>query len=151
ADGEDTGYDLLGAFVGSEGCFGIAYEITVKLTPDPQACRTLLADFSSIDDGARAVSAIIASGILPAALEMMDGPTIRAGEDWVSAAGYPRDAAGVLLIELDGLEAGLEADVARVETICRECGARGVRTARDAAERAKLWQGRKKAFGAMGR
>ena len=151
ADGEDAGYDLLGAFVGSEGCFGIAYEITVKLTPDPQACRTMLADFSSIDDGARAVSAIIASGILPAALEMMDAPTIRAVEDSIYAAGYPRDAAAVLLIEVDGLEAGLDLDVAQVERICRECGARGVRTARDAAERAKLWQGRKKAFGAMGR
>ena len=151
ADGESAGYDLLGAFVGSEGCFGIAFEVTVKLTPDPPAVRTLLADFAAIDDGARAVSAIIASGILPAALEMMDGPTIRAVEASIYAAGYPSDAAAVLLIELDGLAAGLDADARAVEALCRAAGARGVRTARDPAERARLWQGRKKAFGAMGR
>jgi glycolate oxidase subunit GlcD len=151
ADGEREGYDLLGAFVGSEGCFGIATQVTVKLTPDPEAVRTLLADFSSLDDGARAVSAIIASGIVPAALEMIDGPTIRAVEASIYAAGYPADAAAVLLIELDGLAAGLDADARAVERLCREAGARGVRTARDAAERARLWQGRKKAYGAMGR
>jgi glycolate oxidase subunit GlcD len=151
SDGERDGYDLLGAFVGSEGCFGIAMEVTVRLTPNPPAVRTLLADFTSIDDGARAVSAIIASGIVPAALEMMDGPTIRAVEASIYAAGYPADAAAVLLIELDGLEAGLDADVRAVEKICRESRARGVRIARDDAERARLWQGRKKAFGAMGR
>jgi glycolate oxidase subunit GlcD len=151
ADGERAGYDLLGAFVGSEGCFGIALEVTVRLTPDPEAVRTLLADFTSIDDGARAVSAIIATGIVPAALEMMDGPTIRAVEASIYAAGYPADAAAVLLVEVDGLAAGLDADAAAVERICRDAGARGVRTARDAAERARLWQGRKKAFGAMGR
>ena len=150
-DGECAGYDLLGAFVGSEGCFGIAAKVTVRLTPNPPAVRTMLADFTSIDDGARAVSAIIASGIVPAALEMMDGPTIRAVEASIYAAGYPSDAAAVLLIELDGLEAGLEDDVHAVERLCRECGARGVRTARDDAERTRLWQGRKKAFGAMGR
>jgi glycolate oxidase subunit GlcD len=151
ADGEREGYDLLGAFVGSEGCFGIALEVTVRLTPDPPAVRTLLADFTSIDDGARAVSAIVASGIVPAALEMMDGPTIRAVEASIYAAGYPADAAAVLLIELDGLEAGLDADVRAVERICRDASARSIRVAHDAAERARLWQGRKKAFGAMGR
>ncbi len=123
----------------------------MRLTPNPPAVRTLLADFTSIDDGARAVSAIIASGIVPAALEMMDGPTIRAVEASIYAAGYPADAAAVLLIELDGLEAGLDADVRAVEKICRESRARGVRIASDDAERARLWQGRKKAFGAMGR
>ncbi len=151
ADGEDTGYDLAGAFVGSEGCFGIAYEITVRLLRDPEAVRTLLADFTSIDAGARATSAIIASGIVPAALEMMDGPTIRAVEASIYAAGYPADAAAVLLIELDGIAAGIDADVRRVETMCRDAGARHVRVASDPAERARLWQGRKKAFGAMGR
>ncbi len=151
ADGEVDGYDLLGAFIGSEGCFGIALDITVRLSPNPQAIRTILADFTSVDAAARATSEIIASGIVPAALEMMDGATIRAVEASIYAAGYPVDAEAILLIELDGLEAGLEADVARVEAMCATAGARTVRIARDDAERARLWQGRKKAFGAMGR
>lgn len=149
--GEATGYDLLGAFVGSEGCFGVAVEITVRLQRNPPAVRTLLADFTSIDAAARAVSAIIARGILPAALEMMDAPTIRAVEASIYAAGYPVDAEAVLLIELDGFEAGLDDDVATVVSLCTGVGARSVRVARDEAERARLWQGRKKAFGAMGR
>ena len=151
AEGEVDGYDLLGAFIGSEGCFGVALEVTVKLTPNPQGVRTLLADFMSIDAGARATSAIIASGILPAALEMMDGPTIRAVEASIYAAGYPADADAVLLIELDGLDAGLDADVKLVEQHCLTSGARTVRIAANEDERARLWQGRKKAFGAMGR
>ncbi|HEX6535582.1 MAG TPA: FAD-linked oxidase C-terminal domain-containing protein [Gemmatimonadaceae bacterium] len=151
ADGEAEGYDLLGAFIGSEGCFGIALDVTVRLTRDPEAVRTMLADFTSIEAGARATSAIIASGIVPAALEMMDGPTIRAVEASIYAAGYPVDAEAVLLIELDGLAAGLDADVRRVEALCLDAGARAVRVAHDEAERAQLWQGRKKAFGAMGR
>ena len=151
AEGEVEGYDLLGAFIGSEGCFGIALDVTVKLSPNPQAIRTLLADFTSVDAAARATSEIIASGILPAALEMMDAATIRAVEASIYAAGYPVDAEAILLIEVDGLEAGLEADVARVEAMCSAAGARTVRVARDDAERARLWQGRKKAFGAMGR
>src|SRR4051812_26493577 len=105
----------------------------------------------SIDAAARAVSAIIATGILPAALEMMDAPTIRAVEASIYAAGYPVDAAAVLLIELDGFEAGLEDDASTVVALCTEARARGVRVARDEAERVRLWQGRKKAFGAMGR
>ena len=151
AAGENDGYDLVGAFVGSEGCFGVALDVTVRLARNPQAVRTLLADFSSIDAAARAVSSIIASGILPAALEMMDAATIRAVEASIYAAGYPTDAAAVLLVELDGPIAGLDADVGTVVRLCREAGARDVRVARDEAERAKLWQGRKKAFGAMGR
>ena len=151
AEGEGDGYDLLGAFIGSEGCFGVALEVTVKLTPNPQGVRTMLADFTSIDAGARATSAIIASGILPAALEMMDGPTIRAVEASIYAAGYPADASAVLLIELDGLDAGLDADVRLVEQHCLAAGARTVRIAANEEERARLWQGRKKAFGAMGR
>ena len=151
AEGEVEGYDLLGAFIGSEGCFGIALDVTVELSPNPQAIRTLLADFTSVDAAARATSEIIASGILPAALEMMDAATIRAVEASIYAAGYPVDAEAILLIEVDGLEAGLEADVARVEAMCSAAGARTVRVARDDAERARLWQGRKKAFGAMGR
>ena len=148
---ETAGYDLLGAFVGSEGCFGVALDVTVRLQRNPQAVRTLLADFMSIDAAARSVSAIIARGILPAALEMMDSNTIRAVEASIYAAGYPVDAAAVLLIELDGFEAGLEEDVTTVVELCRAAGARAVRVARDDAERLKLWQGRKKAFGAMGR
>jgi glycolate oxidase subunit GlcD len=151
ADGETEGYDLAGAFVGSEGCFGVALDVTVRLEPDPPAVRTLLADFSSIDAAARATSAIIASGILPAALEMMDGATIRAVEASIYAAGYPVDAEAVLLVEVDGLAAGLEADVRTIERLCRAAGARQVRVAADEPERARLWQGRKKAFGAMGR
>ena len=150
-DGEADGYDLLGAFVGSEGCFGVAVDVTVRLVKNPEAVRTLLADYTAIVEAARAVSAIIASGVVPAAMEMMDGPTIRAVEASIYAAGYPVDADAVLLVELDGLAAGLEEDVALVERLCREAGARSVRVARDEAERARLWQGRKKAFGAMGR
>lgn len=151
AGGEDAGYDLVGAFVGSEGCFGVALDITVRLQRNPQGVRTLLADFPSIDAAARAVSAIIAKGILPAALEMMDAATIRAVEASIYAAGYPVDAAAVLLIELDGFEAGLDEDVRAVVSMCSAAGARAVRVAQDEAERVKLWQGRKKAFGAMGR
>jgi FAD/FMN-containing dehydrogenase len=145
------GYDLLGAFVGSEGCFGVALDVTVRLEPLPQAVYTLLADFSSVQDAARAVSAIIASGIVPAALEMMDAATIQAVEASIYAAGYPTDAAAILLIELDGPAAGLDEDSARVSRFCTDAGARKVRLATDPADRARLWQGRKKAFGAMGR
>ena len=151
AAGERDGYDLVGAFVGSEGCFGIALDVTVRLSRNPEAIRTLLADFTSLDDAAHAVSAIVATGIIPAALEMIDQATIRAVESSIYAAGYPTDAAAALLIELDGAAAGLEQDVATVERLCKDTGARTVRIARDEVERARLWQGRKKAFGAMGR
>jgi glycolate oxidase subunit GlcD len=149
--GEHDGYDLRGAFIGSEGCFGLALDITVKLTQRPQTVRTLLADFMSVDEAARVTSAIIASGIVPAALEFMDGPTIRVVEASIYAAGYPKDAEAVLLIELDGLEAGVSADLEVVRQVCIGGGARNVKVARDDVERMKLWQGRKKAFGAMGR
>jgi glycolate oxidase subunit GlcD len=151
AEGEDDGYDLRGAFIGSEGCFGVALDVMVRLTPNPQAVRTLLADFLSLDAAARATSAIVAAGILPAALEMMDGPTIQAVEASIYAAGYPVDADAILLAELDGLEAGIDADAETVAALCRAHGARTVRVATDSADRARLWQGRKKAFGAMGR
>jgi glycolate oxidase subunit GlcD len=150
--GDDTsGYDLLGAFIGSEGCFGVIVDLTVRLTPNPERIITMLADFTTVRGAATATSAIIAAGIVPAALELMDNATIRAVEGSIYAAGYPIDAAAVLLIEVDGAAPGLEDDARAVEMICREAGARGVRSATDAAERAKLWQGRKKAFGAMGR
>ncbi len=149
--GESPGYDLLGAFVGSEGCFGIALDCTVRLLPNPPRVRTLLADFMSLHDAATATSAIIARGILPAALEMMDGAAVRLVEASVYAAGYPTDCEAVLLVDLDGVEDGLDEDVANVDALCRGHGARHVRIASDAAERTLLWQGRKKAFGAMGR
>ncbi|MCC6242390.1 MAG: FAD-binding protein [Gemmatimonadaceae bacterium] len=149
--GETGGYDLLGLFVGSEGCFGVATDVWVRLVPLPQAVRTLLADFPSVDAAAQAVSRIVATGIIPAALEMMDHATIVAVEASVYAAGYPTDAAAILLCEVDGLEAGLEDDVATIRHCCLESGARDVRVASTEVERTRLWQGRKKAFGAMGR
>jgi D-lactate dehydrogenase (cytochrome) len=145
------GYDLIGIFVGSEGTFGIATEITVKLTPVAPSVRTLLADFTDINDASRAVSAVIAAGIIPAGLEMVDGVTIRAVEASVFAAGMPTDAEAALLVELDGLEAGMDEEVARVRRICTEHGARSVRLAADEVERKRLWAARKGAFGAMGR
>jgi glycolate oxidase subunit GlcD len=148
---EVPGYDLLGLFVGSEGCFGIATDVWVRLVPQPQAIRTILAAFSSINDAARAVSQIVATGIVPAALEMMDNATICAVEASIYAAGYPIDAAAVLLCEVDGLEHGLADDVDVISRCCMESGARDIRVASTDDERARLWQGRKKAFGAMGR
>jgi len=150
-DGEVDGYDLVGTFVGSEGCFGVALDVTVRLSRNPQSVRTMLADFMSMEEAARATSSIIAAGIVPAALEMMDQPTIRAVEASIYAAGYPVDAAAILLLEIDGLEAGLNEDAERLQAICLESGARSVHIARSDGERARLWQGRKKAFGAMGR
>src|SRR6266852_6115977 len=150
--GEPWGPDLVGVFVGSEGNFGIATRITVRLTPLPRAVRTLLADFTGLRTAGEAVSAIIAAGIVPAALEMMDQSCICAVEDSVYAAGYPRDAAAVLLVELDGRnEAGVIAETDAVAELLRKSGARSVRVAGSEAERERLWQGRKKAFGAMGR
>jgi glycolate oxidase subunit GlcD len=150
--GEPWGPDLVGLFVGSEGNFGIATRITVRLTPVPHTVRTLLADFASLRAAGEGVSAIIAAGIVPAALEMMDQSCIRAVEDSVYAAGYPRDAAAILLVELDGRnENGVLAETETVAGLLRASGARSVRTAASEAERERLWQGRKKAFGAMGR
>ena len=151
AFGESDGFDLLGLFVGSEGCFGVATEITVRLVPLPDTVYTLLADFPSVNAAARAVSRIVATGIVPAALEMMDNATIRAVEASIYAAGYPIDAAAVLLCEVDGIADGLDADVAIITQCCMEAGARDVLVATTDADRTRLWQGRKKAFGAMGR
>jgi glycolate oxidase len=144
------GYDLRGCFVGSEGTMGVATRIAVRLTPNPPEIATLLLDFGAIDDAANTVSAIIAAGVLPAALEMMDARITVAVEDFVGA-GYPRDAAAVLLVELDGLADGVGAQVETVRTIAKANGARTVRVAADEAERALLWKGRKSAFGAIAR
>jgi len=149
-DAEPPGYDLRGAFVGSEGTMGIATRIAVRLTPDPPSVRTLLLDFTSVDDAAATVSAIIAAGYVPAALEMMDAEITRAVEDFVHA-GFPLDAAAVLLVEVDGLPAGTAAAAQAVGEIGRAHGARTVRVAADEAERALLWKGRKSAFGAIAR
>ena len=147
---EASGYDLTGVFVGSEGTFGIATKIVVRILRKPQAVETVLAVFDEIDQASAAVSAIIARGLVPAALEMIDQLTIQAVED-AFGCGYPRDAAAALLVELDGLAVGMEAQAARIVEACRDAGAREVRAARDEAERQLLWKGRKSAFGAYGR
>ncbi len=147
----ESGYDLVGVFVGSEGCFGVAAEIEVRLLPLPEGVRTLLAIFETLEDAGRAVTAIVGAGLLPAALEIMDQPSIQAVEASVFAAGYPTDAGAALVVEFDGTEAALEADAGRAEALCMEHGAREVRRARNDAERDALWKGRKKAFGAFGR
>jgi glycolate dehydrogenase FAD-linked subunit len=149
--GEPWGPDLVGLFVGSEGMFGIAVEITVRLEPLPPSVRTMLADFPTVRAASEAVSAIIATGVVPAALEMMDRACVAAVEASIYAAGYPTDAAAVLLVELDGRADAVEAEAEMVAAILKERGARDVRSASTPADRARLWQGRKKAFGAMGR
>jgi glycolate oxidase subunit GlcD len=148
---EATGYDLLGCFVGSEGTFGIVTEATLRLTPIPPAVRTMLAEFVEVNDASHAVSAIIAAGVMPAALEMMDSEIIRAVEASVFAAGLPLDVGAALLIELDGIEAGIDEEAEQVKSVCLQYGARSCRLARDENERKKLWAARKGAFGAIGR
>jgi len=149
--GEPWGPDLVGLFVGSEGMFGVATEITVRLETLPQDVRTFLAGFGTVRAATEAVSAIIASGVVPAALEMMDGPCVRAVEASVYAAGYPTDVAAVLLVELDGRPEAVAAEEVVVAGLLHRHGATVVRSAASPEERARLWQGRKKAFGAMGR
>jgi glycolate oxidase subunit GlcD len=149
--GETIGYDLLGLFIGSEGTFGIATEIEVRLMPVPAAVETLAALFDDINDASRAVSAIIAEGMLPAALEMVDREAIIAIEGSVYAAGLPTDIGALLIIEFDGRGPGLAEEAARALELCQRGGAREVRQAKDAAERQRIWYARKKAFGAMGR
>jgi glycolate oxidase len=144
------GYDLVGAFVGSEGTLGIATAVTLRLSRRPEGVRTLLAAFASTDRAGEAVSAIIAAAILPAAVEMMDALAIEAAEAAVQA-GYPAGAGAVLIVELDGPEAEVEEQLAAVEAICRETGAGELRIAAGEQERALLWKGRKSAFAAVGR
>jgi glycolate oxidase subunit GlcD len=151
AAGDPVGMDLLGAIVGSEGTFLIVTEITIRLLPKPQAVKTLLAAFHSVEECSQTVSDVIAAGIVPAALEMVDAKTIEAVEASVYKAGYPRDARAALLIEVDGFREGLEETAEAIVEICRRNRAYEVRIAKDDDERAKLWLGRKGAFGAMGR
>jgi glycolate oxidase len=146
---ERPGYDLVGVAVGSEGTFGIVTAATVRLLHVAEAVKTILASFTAIEDASEAVSAIIATGIVPAALEMLDAVMIRAINEG-TGAGYPKDAAA-LLIELDGPAAEVEAQGERAARICWARGALEVRVARDDAERALLWKGRKEAAGAVGR
>lgn len=148
---EPSGLDLVGLFVGSEGCFGVATEIEVGLIPIPPGVRTLLGIFREVEEAGAAVTEIMARGLLPAALEIIDGETIRAVESSVFAAGYPTDAGAALVVEFDGMEAGLDADVEEARDACLGAGAREVRLASSSLEREALWRGRKKAFGAMGR
>jgi glycolate oxidase subunit GlcD len=149
--GEAVGMDLVGAIVGSEGTFVIVTEVTVRLLQKPQAVKTLLAAFHSIEECSQCVSDVIGAGIVPSALEFVDAETIRAVEDSVYQAGYPRDAVAALLIEIDGFREGLEETSESIVEICRRNRAYEVRVAKDDEERARLWLGRKGAFGAMGR
>ncbi len=147
-EGRATGYDLRGAFVGGEGTLGIATSICVRLTEDPPEVATLLLDFERVQGAADTVTAVIADGIVPAALEIMDQRVVEAVEPFVEA-GYPIDAAAVLIVELDGMSAGIAAAIARIETIGMAKGARNVRVAATEDERARIWKGRKSAFGAI--
>jgi glycolate oxidase len=147
---DTPGYDLLGAFVGSEGTLGIATRVTVRLTRLPESVRTLLAAFPSTDQAGAATSAIIAAGVVPAAVEMMDALAIEAAEAAV-ACGYPAGAGAVLIVELDGPAAEVDAQFDQVTALCEASGAFELRIAADAAERALFWKGRKSAFAAVGR
>jgi len=147
---ERPGLDLVGLVVGCEGTFGVVTRATLRLVRAPEGYRTLLAVFESVAAASEAVSGIIASGILPAALEMMDSLILGAVEA-AYRIGLPTDAGAVLLVELDGQAAGLDPQMAEVEAVCRRHGVRELRLARDEAERAALWKGRKRAFGAVGR
>ncbi|MEX2289524.1 MAG: FAD-linked oxidase C-terminal domain-containing protein [Mycobacteriales bacterium] len=147
---EHPGYDLLGAFIGSEGTLGVATELTLRLIRIPEAVQTMLVGFRSVEDAAATVSDIIAAGILPAAIEMMDALAIEAAEAAVRC-GYPPGAVAVLVIELDGPQVEVESQFSQVEQIARSRNAFETRIAADAAERALMWKGRKSAFAAVGR
>jgi glycolate oxidase len=146
---DPDGPDLLGVVVGSEGTLGIATEVTLRVVRVPETVTTLLAGFRSTDEAGAAVSGVIAAGVLPSAIEMMDELTIAAAERAV-APGYPDGAGAVLLVELDGVAEQVAEDTAVVEAICEREGSFELRVARDAAERALLWKGRRSAFAAMG-
>ena len=144
------GYDLLAAMIGSEGMLGVVTEVVVKLLPEPSVKRVLLAAFDDIRQAGDAVAAIIRGGVIPAGLEMMDALAIEAAEDFAHA-GYPRSAAAILLCELDGIEAEVEADIGRVRAILDDAGATETRLATTESERETFWKGRKAAFPAAGR
>ena len=147
---ESIGYDLSGFFTGSEGLLGVVTKITVKLTHLAESVATLLAIYNAVDDAGQTVTAITVEGITPAALEMLDGVTLRAVED-ATHAGFPKDSAAVLLIELEGLREAVEEQAEKIYAVCQRNGAREVRRAKDDAERMLLWKGRKTAFASLGR
>jgi len=147
---EGAGPDLPGLFVGNEGLFGVAVEITLRLLPMPEGYQTLLAAYNRLEDAGEAVAQVIAAGLLPGAMEIMDRLAIEAAEAAVHA-GYPRDANAVLIVELEGERAGVDADFARLKELIRRSGAYEVRVARDNDERLLFWKGRKSAFSAVGR
>jgi len=147
---DSPGYDLLALMTGSEGMLGVIVEITVKLLPKPERAQVVLAVFDEIEKAGDAVAAIIASGFVPAGLEMMDNLAIRAAEDYAKA-GYPTGAAAILLCELDGTAEEVSEGIAQVRTLLLKQGAAEVRTAKDEAERLRMWAGRKAAFPAVGR
>jgi glycolate oxidase len=147
---EARGQDLLAAVIGSEGLLGVATEITVRILPRPLAARALLIGFASVEAAGRCVSEVIAAGIIPAGMEMMDAPAIRAAEAFVHA-GYPTSAAALLIVEVDGVEAECAHLAAEIEAIARACGATSVRASASEAERLTFWAGRKAAFPAVGR
>ncbi|NOG31862.1 glycolate oxidase subunit GlcD [Halomonas sp. TBZ9] len=144
------GFDLLALMNGSEGMLGVVTEITVKLLPKPETAKVLMASFDDVEKAGRAVGDIIAAGIIPGGLEMMDKLAIQAAEDFVKA-GYPVEAEAILLCELDGVEADVDDDCQTVRQVLEKAGATDIKLARDEAERAKFWAGRKNAFPAVGR
>ncbi|WP_404414139.1 glycolate oxidase subunit GlcD [Vreelandella aquamarina] len=144
------GFDLLALMNGSEGMLGVVTEITVKLLPKPETAKVLMASFDDVEKAGRAVGDIIAAGIIPGGLEMMDKLAIQAAEDFVKA-GYPVEAEAILLCELDGVEADVDDDCQTVRKVLEEAGATDIQLARDEAERARFWAGRKNAFPAVGR
>ena len=147
---DGPGYDMLALLIGSEGMLGVVVEVTVRLLPTPERAQVVLAAYDDVAKAGAAVGEIIAAGIIPAGLEMMDGPAIQAAEDFVHA-GYPSEAAAILLCEVDGTNAEVSEQVYRVRELLLASGATEVRSARDEAERARFWQGRKSAFPAVGR
>jgi glycolate oxidase len=147
---DSPGYDLLALMTGSEGMLGVIVEVTVKLLPQPEAVQLVLAAFDDIENAGNAVAQIIAAGIIPAGLEMMDNPAIRATEDFVHA-NYPVDAAAILLCEVDGTVEEVAEQIRQVEKVLGSCGATEIRKARDEQERLLFWSGRKAAFPAVGR
>jgi glycolate oxidase len=147
---DSSGYDLLALFTGSEGMLGVITEVTVKLLPKPELARVVMASFDSVVEAGAAVSEIIAAGIIPAGLEMMDRLMTRAVEDFVHA-GYPLDAEAILLCESDGTPEEVAEEIAKMETIFTRCGATSLRTSEHEADRLRLWAGRKAAFPAAGR
>ncbi|HEY9568173.1 MAG TPA: FAD-linked oxidase C-terminal domain-containing protein, partial [Thalassobaculum sp.] len=147
---DSEGYDLLGVMTGSEGLLGVVTEVTVRILKRPETQRALLLGFPTLEDGGECVARIIAAGIIPAGLEMMDRPAIRAAEDFVHA-GYPLDVESLLICELDGPEAEVDHLIGEVEAIARSCNAVSVRVSQTEEERLSFWAGRKAAFPAVGR